>query len=98
MAYDGRYGKVAKAMRKKRAVTKYGPGPSHGGRRSDAARPTQGEPPGPPSPKLPPQERPTHPVKADATKKASGFRSFKSIVRGNVMKLRAAKKLAPASK
>ncbi len=150
MPYDGRYGKVAKAMRRKMAVKKFG-SPDNSRRRnkkfsdgggSQKLPDNKGVPPyvhgdntsgvpqdekakrmrpssmqmkapsmpkrnayaatgggsrGEPSPKLPPQDG-RNPAKKDSRGSAKGFRSFKSIVRGNVMGRRPPKKLAPQSK
>jgi hypothetical protein len=137
MPYDGRYGKVAKAMKRKRAHERFGigrgvpdgeqfhkgggtqKGPPNVGvppykhkdsttgkpqdARAKAQRPRsmkmgasrnpagsamsarQGSPGGPRSPMPKYQDRGKHPVKRDATKKATGYRSFQSIIKGNVM-------------
>ena len=153
MHYDGRYGKVAGAMKKKRAYNKFGAAergknsgfnkardftkgggtqkvppsvgvppykygdstsgtaqdkktkypksmrpvmPSKGKR--DAYQPTQGEPKGPRSPMPDYQDGGKNPVKRDAMEKATGFRSFQSIIKGNVMGMRPPKKLPKNSR
>ncbi len=148
--YDGKYGKVASAMKRKKAMNLFGPAggrnsgfreardfeagggsqrvppnvgvppykhgdstsgtpqdskakaarpvsmkmkpPSRGQR--EANSPTQGEPSGPRSPMPDYQDGGKNPVKREAMKAASGFRSFQSIIRGNVMGMRPPKKLA----
>ena len=143
MAYGGGYGKVASAMKRKRAMNKYGSpdnsrrkfsklsdgggsqkvppnvgvpryaaGDSTSGEPQDrkaasmrppmmrqrtptnlgrpANEPTQRGPAGPRSPM--PQKQEGHPVKRDSMAKASGFRSFQSIIKGNVMGMRPPKK------
>ena len=149
MHYDGRYGKVAGAMKKKRAYNKFGaaergknsgfnkardftkgggsqkvppsvgvPPYKHGDSTSgtnqdkrikhpgsmskrpiskgqrNAYAPMQGEPKGPRSPMPVYQDGGKNPVKRDAMAKATGFRSFQSIIKGNVMGMRPPKKLA----
>jgi len=156
MNYDGRYGKVAGAMKRKRAMNRFGSGdaakrgknsgftagsdfqagggpqklpdnkgvprykhgdntsgtaqdrrirhpasmrpvsPSKGKR--DAYQPTQGEPKGPRSPMPEYQDKGKHPVKRDSREKATGFRSFQSIIKGNVMGMRPPKKLPKNSR
>lgn len=147
MPYDGKYGKVASAMKKKRAHNKYGspdnsrrkfhkfsdgggsqkvppntgvPSYKHGDSTTGADQDgRKGRPPmsqarsmskgkrhahartdsGPYGAKTPmPKRQEGHPVKRDATEKATGFRSFQSIIKGNVMGRRPPKKLAKANR
>lgn len=141
MAYDGRYGKVASAMKRKRAVNRFGsptntrrsfqegggsqkvppnrgvPAYKHGdkttgapqdgkakrarpasmqlrspsGRRHEANAPTDHAKLTPHSPKLPDQSRQS--VKREKKGTTGGFRTFQSIVKGNVMGMRPPKKL-----
>lgn len=146
MPYDGRYGKVAGAMKRKRAVNRFGvnkprnfqagggsqkvppntgvPKYKHGDSSSGAPQdkratrmrpssmqmrspskgqrpanaPTQGSPPGPRSPMPKSQDGGKNPTKRDAREKAGGFRSFQSIIKGNVMGMRPPKKLPKNSR
>ena len=70
--------------------------PSKGKR--DAYAPMQGEPKGPRSPMPDYQDGGKNPVKRDAMAKATGFRSFQSIIKGNVMGMRPPKKLPKNSR
>ena len=147
MAYHGGYGKVASAMKRKRAMNKYGSGGKNAGfnRARDfqsgggsqkvppnvgvppykagdstsgepqdrkaagmrppmsrgrtptnlgrpANEPTERGPTGARSPMPEYQDGGKNPVKRDAMAKASGFRSFQSIVKGNVYGMRPPKK------
>lgn len=149
-SHDSGYGKVASAMKRKRAMNKYGtPPPSPGNSRrkfskfsdgggSQKVPPNVGVPPykygdstsGEPQDRKAKRERPTsmqqratpknlgrpaneptergptgarspmpeyqdnrNPVKKSAMSAASGFKSFQSIIRGNVMGMRPPKKL-----
>lgn len=145
-SHDSGYGKVASAMKRKRAMNKYGSpdnsrrkfskfsdgggsqkvppnvgvppykyGDSTSGEPQDrkakrerpssmqqratpknlgrpAEKATQGDPPGPRSPMPEYQDRGKNPVKREAMSATSGFRSFQSIIRGNVMGMRPPKK------
>lgn len=133
MAYDGRYGKVAKAVKKKRAHNRFntpdtaknknGGVPRYKHKDSTTGAPQDGRKKHPnsmkgvtpsashfnhsvrqggssyggKSPKLPTQNS-SHPVKRGKRRSAKGFRSFKSIIKGNVMGTRPPKKLAPQSR
>lgn len=98
MPYDGRYGQVAKAMKKKRAYNRFGKGHpcSMTACPGKDPKPKTTKKMGPKSPMPTPQDS-SHPIKREKKDSARGFRSFKSIIKGNVMGMRPPKRLAPQS-
>lgn len=81
-----------KAARMRPPMSKGRKTPTNLGR--PANEPTQGNPRGPRSPMPKYQDGGKNPVKREAMGAASGFRSFQSIIKGNVMGMRPPKKLA----